>query len=170
MESKRGTKYKGFGRELTAAEWARVAGLPRNSVCRYLASGWTIEEIFSYRRIKYDPQANVNTGMKRIGHKMADTIDLVMELLRNSGYKPDEKAVRISVLPNNAHHITYRGKYIGWYDYKDDVLHLKDGNTLKIKNPIVEKPMLAKNMFGEWCLHKETKHAIIDIMFQSRAE
>lgn len=44
--------YQGFGRKATAAEWARMLGLPRNTVWRYLQKGFTPEEIAAYRHIE----------------------------------------------------------------------------------------------------------------------
>lgn len=44
--------YQGFGRKATAAEWAHMLGLPRNTVWRYLQKGLTPEEIAAYRHIE----------------------------------------------------------------------------------------------------------------------
>ena len=46
-------KYQGFGEEHTNAEWAKLLGLPRNVVWRYLNNGLTIEKIVEMRGIKY---------------------------------------------------------------------------------------------------------------------
>ncbi len=167
MTGNRGKKYEGFGTEKTAAEWANAGGLPRNSVCRYLAAGWTVEEIFQYRRVKYDPQAEKTERMKRVGPCMEETIRLIMNLLNDSGYKPSEGAIKVSVLPNSVHHISYRNKYLGWYEYKKDALHLKDGNSLMLRNPLVDKPKITLTQNGEWWLSVETKREIIRHMEQT---
>ena len=164
MTTKRGIKYEGFGKEKTAAEWAKIAGLPRNSVGRYLAAGWTVEEIFLYRRIKYDPQDDATEWMKRVGHRQVETINLIMELLENSGYKPSAGAIVVKVLSNNNHIIDYRNQRIGRYDYKQDILYLPDGNRLSLKNPIVPTPKITHARNGVWILSRETKHAIIEKM------
>lgn len=161
-QTSRGVKYEGFGTERTAAEWARVAGIPRNSFGRYLAAGWTVEEIFQYRRIKYDPQAEESEWMKRVGPKMTETINLIMELLENSGYKPSANAIKIVNLPNHIHKIDYRKQYLGYYDYTADVLHLRDGNRLALKTPVVAKPKIRLSPTGEWWLHPDTKRALLD--------
>ena len=46
-------KYLGFGEEHTNAEWAKLLGLPRNTLWRYLKDGLTIEKIVEMRGIKY---------------------------------------------------------------------------------------------------------------------
>lgn len=46
-------KYPGFGEEHTNAEWAKLLGLPRNTLWRYLKDGLTIEKIVEMRGIKY---------------------------------------------------------------------------------------------------------------------
>lgn len=43
---------QGFGRMASAAEWARLLGLPRNTTWRYLKQGFTPEEIAEIRDIK----------------------------------------------------------------------------------------------------------------------
>lgn len=48
----RNRKYAGFGRMASAAEWARLLGLPRNTTWRYLKQGFTPEEIAEIRDIK----------------------------------------------------------------------------------------------------------------------
>lgn len=45
--------YEGFGEEHTAAQWAKLLSLPRNSLWRYLKKGLTIEEVARIRRINY---------------------------------------------------------------------------------------------------------------------
>lgn len=47
----RNRTYSGFGRDLSAAEWARCLGLPRNSVWKYLQRGHTPEEIAEARGV-----------------------------------------------------------------------------------------------------------------------
>ena len=46
-------KLPGFGEEHTAAEWARLLHLPRNTLWRYLKNGLTIEDAARIRGIKY---------------------------------------------------------------------------------------------------------------------
>lgn len=47
-----GAKYEGFGENLTLAGWARIFGLPRTTIWRYLKRGLTIEEIAYIRGVK----------------------------------------------------------------------------------------------------------------------
>lgn len=47
-----GTKYEGFGENLTLSEWARIFGLQRATIWRYLQRGLTIEEIADLRGVK----------------------------------------------------------------------------------------------------------------------
>ena len=45
--------YDGFGESHTGAQWAKLLGLPRNSLWRYLKKGLTIEEVARIRRVNY---------------------------------------------------------------------------------------------------------------------
>ena len=50
-------KFEGFGEEHTGAEWAKLLGIPRNTLWRYLfRRGLTIEEVAELRGIEYRPQ------------------------------------------------------------------------------------------------------------------
>ena len=49
----RSKTYPGFGEKHTNAEWAKLLGLPRNTLWRYLQRGLTIEEIAQKRGLKY---------------------------------------------------------------------------------------------------------------------
>lgn len=42
--------YEGFGEKHTAAQWAKLLGLPRTSLWRYLNKGLTIEEVARIRQ------------------------------------------------------------------------------------------------------------------------
>lgn len=44
--------YEGFGKRLTAAQWSRVLGVPKNTLGRHLNRGETIESIAEKRGIK----------------------------------------------------------------------------------------------------------------------
>ena len=41
--------YEGFGEKHTNAQWAKLLGLPRNTLWRYLQRGITIEEVARIR-------------------------------------------------------------------------------------------------------------------------
>ena len=45
--------YEGFGESHTAAQWAKLLGLPRTTLWRYLHACLTIEEVARIRRIDY---------------------------------------------------------------------------------------------------------------------
>lgn len=45
--------YAGFGEEHTAAQWAKLLGLPRTTLWRYLHACLTIEEVARIRHINY---------------------------------------------------------------------------------------------------------------------
>lgn len=47
----RNRTYTGFGRSASAAEWARLLDLPRNTVWKYLQKGLTPEEIATARGV-----------------------------------------------------------------------------------------------------------------------
>ena len=46
-------KHQGFGEEHTGAEWAKLLGLPRNTLWRYLQRGLTVEQTARLRGVKY---------------------------------------------------------------------------------------------------------------------
>jgi Fic family protein len=46
-------KWTGFGEEHSGPEWARLFGIDRSVMWRYLKKGLTIEEIAEIREIKY---------------------------------------------------------------------------------------------------------------------
>lgn len=50
--------FEGFGEKHTRADWARLLGLPRNTLWRYLDRGLTVEEIAELRSIEYRPNKN----------------------------------------------------------------------------------------------------------------
>lgn len=41
--------YEGFGEKHTNAQWAKMLGLPRNTLWKYLQRGLTIEEVARIR-------------------------------------------------------------------------------------------------------------------------
>lgn len=50
-------KFKGFGEEHTESEWAKLLGIARNTMWRYLFQrGLTIEEVAELRGVEYHPQ------------------------------------------------------------------------------------------------------------------
>lgn len=42
--------YDGFGEKHTAAQWAKLLGLPRTSLWRYLKNGLSIEDVARIRQ------------------------------------------------------------------------------------------------------------------------
>ena len=54
LKKRHGTTVKGFGRELSASGWAKLLGLGRTTVWRYIKKGLTIEEIADVRGIKIE--------------------------------------------------------------------------------------------------------------------
>ena len=54
---RRHQKFEGFGEKHTGAKWAKLLGIPRNTLWRYLFQrGLTIEEVAELRGIEYHPQ------------------------------------------------------------------------------------------------------------------
>ena len=46
--------YEGFGKRLTCAEWARVLGVPRNTLWRHLTKGQTVEDFAKEKGLSDD--------------------------------------------------------------------------------------------------------------------
>ena len=52
------TKHDGFGEKHTSAEWAKILGLHKNTMRRYLFDyGLTVEQIAEMRGVEYKKQA-----------------------------------------------------------------------------------------------------------------
>ena len=51
--AERWEKYEGFGESHTVPEWARILGVSRRTLLRYVTKGWTIEEYAEKNHLKY---------------------------------------------------------------------------------------------------------------------
>lgn len=151
--------YKGFETYLTASGWARALDLPRMTVWQYLQQGLTPEEIKAKRAVK-SVDLDRAPRKQRVGHRQAETFELVEELLDLSGYDPDNLEV-IAVGGAFRHQIVWNDIEIGKYDPTKDWLKLTGGEQIKLRCPLIENQRI-HHIDQVWYLTPGTKRARID--------
>lgn len=155
-------QYEGFGDRRSAATWARISGIPRSTFHRYLQQGLTVEQIFELRGCTYTAENPKSTTRKpRHGARMEETRLAMVELLSSSGY-PVEAYESVGVRPLNGTRqvVTYKGRPVGQYNYKTGVLYLGNGESLRVREPIVEEPKILRGSYGMWEIHPVTRRKI----------
>lgn len=153
--------YEGFGDTRSAAHWARIARVPRTTFWRHLKAGRSVEDIFALYGRTYTGESPEVQKRTRWGARMLETKTLLHDLLRRSEYSTED--VGVAPLRGTALQITYNGGPLGVYDYKADRLTLTNGESLRLKEPLIEadKIKIARYDNGLWEVHPKTRLAIL---------
>lgn len=149
--------YEGYGRYMTAAEWARALDLPRMTVWQYLQRGMTPEEIAANRSVEELSPAKIQRK-PRTGHRLTETKEKMEELLEASDYDPDGLEVH-NTSGAFRHQIIWNDILIGHYDPTKDWLKLTGGEWVKLRCPLVDD----QQIYHEdrvWYITPETRQAI----------
>ena len=155
--------YEGFGEKHTAAQWAKLLGLPRNSVWRYLTNGLTIEEVCRVRGISLDGEEVEAEPLKRKarqGHQMGETTQIMTRVLTQSGF--DTKTLEVRPVGSQPkHRIVLDGGPVGDYNYKTGFFVLNNKEGLPILRIGVENVRIKRHgVRWSWC--PETKAQLMD--------
>ena len=156
--------YDGFGERHTAGMWARLLGVPRNTLWRCLMNGASVEEFANSRGIKFSSEIYVP---KRGGSKLELSQYHLSELLKRSGYDPEYLKLSY-VQGRQTHFVQYMDTDVGWFDYADGRLRLMNGEPLQILDPVVENPRILF-IKEQWEIHPETKTRLFEKLHESRA-
>lgn len=158
------TLYEGFGEYRSAADWARIAGVPRSSFARYLQQGMTVEDIFEMRCVIYgDPKAVGSYRKPRQSAVMKEIQETMYNILVLSGYVLTEKLDSVEVSPanNQRHIVTFNGRPFGVYHYKTGALQLSKGTGIPLKLPGLEDVRVVRNNLGQWEPHPATNLEVL---------
>lgn len=172
LEARRRT-YEGFGDRRSAAVWARTAGIPYTSFCRYLRAGMTVEEIFALRGATYkaeNPRAN---GRKpRYSAQMEETRQLIYRLLTVSGYILNEgpECVDVKPLRKGQHAIAFHGRPFGSYNYRTGMLRLFRDELIPIQELDWSTTKVLRNSYGLWEAHPATRFEVNKWMAEKERE
>lgn len=155
--------YEGFGDQRSAAVWARTAGIPYTSFCRYLRAGMTVEEIFTLRGATYkaeNPEAK--RRKPRYSAQMEETRQLIFRLLTVSGYVINDRPECVDVKPlrNGLHAIAFNGRPFGSYNYRTGMLKLFRDELIPIKELDWSTTKVLRNSYGLWEAHPATRFEV----------
>lgn len=109
-------KYQGFGAEHTVEEWAKMLNV-RTGVVRYLFEEKQVppERLAECVNVMYNPGAL--NRKPREGARMAETRQLVEELLTRSGFTVYPCSVTVKIAYKTYHSVFFEGHRIGKYNY-----------------------------------------------------